>query len=171
MDLYLWECINISQYRGCEFADFWRIRKKKTHGFVNLCVSSGSWRTQHAASRRPWRRRPRPSCPCRSQAACPGTARPRRRATPAATWPLLSRPPSPRPPRSAAARLQVRYGAEGRTGCSRWRRTEARKIVPLGSSHSDFWLRYRELVTPEECSSTDDSALVRKQSFAIHDDL
>lgn len=71
-------------------------------------LPSGSWRMRLAGSRRPWRRRPRPNCPCPSLAECPGTARPRLLATPAVTWRLPSRPQSPPPPPSAAAHLQVR---------------------------------------------------------------
>lgn len=70
-------------------------------------ILSGSWQMQHAGSRRPWRRRPRPNCPCPSQAECPGTARPHLLATPAATWRHLSHPPSLPPPPSAAAHPQV----------------------------------------------------------------
>lgn len=91
--------------RGCQLegllVDYIRFRDLP-------CVPSGSWQMQHAGSRRPWRRRSRPNCPCPSLAVCPGTARPRLLATPAVTWRLPSLPQSPPPPPSAAARLQVR---------------------------------------------------------------
>lgn len=80
---------------------------------------SGSWRMRRAGSRRPWRRRPLPNCPCPSRAACPGTAQPRLLATPVVTWRLPSHPPSHPPPPSAAAHLQVRQVCVFEMSCGR----------------------------------------------------
>lgn len=82
---------------------------KRMQGWSNLSLPfmTGSWQMLHGESMRPWRRRCSPSCLCVLQAVCLAAMCLLPLATAVAIWPLRSPHPSPLPPPSAAARLQV----------------------------------------------------------------